>query len=163
MSRQLETRGGWRIQNMTRVAGFLLLAPLVASPFAGAPVAATGAAAVGVRASGEPPAGATAAICCAPTHFVATPHDGLRSRREPALRGAALRAPGPRPTSLRHPVGFGGLDAISGSGFTLQVGARGVAVPAGAAWRTAEGVSHADGIRGPPAARTAAPRMSSRP
>lgn len=160
MSRQLETRGGWRIQNMTRCAGFLLVAPLLLSPLAGAPVAATGTEAPGVL---DPTVLAAPAPGGTQTELANSPNDGLRSRREPALRGAALRAPGPRPTSLRHPVGFGGLDAISGSGFTLQVGTRGVAVPAGAAWRTAEGVSHADGIRGPPAARTAAPRMSSRP
>ena len=160
MSRQLETRGGWRIQSMTRCAGFLLVAPLLLSPLAGAPVAATGTEAPGVL---DPAVLAAPAPGGTQTELANSPNDGLLSRREPAWRGAAQRAQSQRATSLRHPVGGVAPDLMSGSGFTLRVDTRGVAVLAGAAWRTAEGVSHADGIRGPPEALTAAPRMSSRP
>lgn len=160
MSRQLETRGGWRIQNMTRCAGFLLVAPLLLSPLAGAPVAATGMGAPGVP---DPAALAAPAPGGTQRELANSPHDGLRTRREPAWRGAAQRAQSPRATSLRHPVGGGAPDLLSSRGFTLQVDTRGVDVLAGAAWRTAEGVSHADGIRGPPEARTAAPRSSFHP
>lgn len=148
MSRWNWTRGGRRSQDIARIAGLLLLAPLVTPPRPG-----TGH--VAARPA-EETSGSDAAAEIRPATL--TPPPGPAHRREAALRGAPLRPHGPRVVAPRHPAGAPAPDLALGSGFAFDLDGCARTLAATARPGTTEGVSHADGIRGPPCRVPAAPR-----